>query len=362
MVRRYAPGRRADAGRPPLRHNAVMPDAFTPALASGFARIALDNVGREYPNKLDHVMHGPADVASPRALHPAFHGSYDWHSCVHMHWLLARIARLAPDVPEAGAIAGCFDANLSRDAIAGEVAYLERAGTQTFERTYGWAWLLKLAQELARGEGGRFRAWRDNLSPLADAFVARYLDWLPRAAVPLRTGLHANSAFGIAFALDYARAAGEPALAAACEGKALDWYAADRDYPAAWEPSGSDFFSPALIEADLMRRVLAPPAFADWLDAFLPGLVDGRPASLFTPAMPTDRSDGQIVHLDGLNLSRAWCFDAIAAALPAGNPRVAVCRRAAQRHLAAGMEGVASGDYMGAHWLASLAALALSGA
>ena len=338
-----------------------MADGLPTDLASTFARIALDNVAREYPNKLDHVMHGAADVASPRALHPAFYGSYDWHSCVHMHWLLARIARLMPDLPEAAAIAACFDANLSREAIAGEVAYLGRAGTQTFERTYGWAWLLKLAQELLRGEGERFRAWSANLAPLADAFVARYLDWLPRAALPLRTGLHPNSAFGLAFALDYARTAGETALAAACEGQALDWYAIDSDYPAAFEPSGSDFLSPALIEADLMGRVLARPAFADWLGAFLPGLAERAPSSLFEPVAPTDRSDGQIVHLDGLNLSRAWCFDAIAAALPAGDLRVPVCRRAARDHLAAGLKGVASGDYMGAHWLASLATLALTG-
>jgi hypothetical protein len=338
-----------------------MAGGLTPDLASSFARVALDNVAREYPNKLDHVMHGDADVASPRALHPAFCGSFDWHSCVHMHWLLARIARLEPEIPEAGAIAAWFDANLTREAIAGEVAYLGRAGTQTFERTYGWAWLLKLAQELGRGEDACFRAWRDNVAPLADAFVARYLAWLPRAAVPLRGGLHTNSAFGLAFALDYASAVGETALEAACERKALDWYANDTDYPAAFEPSGNDFVSPALIEADLMRRVLGGSAFAEWLQRFLPGFADGAPVSLFTPVVPTDRSDGQIVHLDGLSLSRAWCFDAIADALPAGDPRVNRCRAAASEHLAAGMEGVASGDYMGAHWLASFAALALTG-
>jgi hypothetical protein len=305
-------------------------------------------------------MQGAAEVASPRTLHPVFYGSFDWHSCVHMHWLLARIARLAPGIPEAGAIAAWFDANLTREGIAGEVAYLGRAGTETFERTYGWAWLLKLAQELGRGEGACFRGWRDNVAPLADAFVARYLGWLPRAAVPLRGGLHTNSAFGLAFALDYARASGEAVLAAACESKALDWYANDVDYPASFEPSGTDFFSPALIEADLMQRVLGGPAFADWLTAFLPGFADGTPASLFTPVAPSDRSDGQIVHLDGLNLSRAWCFKAIADALPPGDC-VQRCRHTADQHLAAGMEGVASGDYMGAHWLASLAALALTG-
>lgn len=339
-----------------------MPCPLPPALASRFASIALDNVVREYPNKLDHVMDGDADVASPRALHPAFYGSYDWHSCVHMHWLLARLLRIAGDLPQADAVARTFDSHFSREAIAGEVRYLQRASTQTFERTYGWAWLLKLAEELGRGSDERFRDWQANLAPLAQGFVARYLDWLPRAAHPLRIGMHVNTAFGLAFALDYAHAAGEEPLASACEAKALDWYANDRDYPAAWEPSGADFFSPALIEADLMRRVLAADAFADWLGAFLPRLADGLPTSLFEPTVPTDRSDGQIVHLDGLNLSRAWCFAGIAAALPPADPRVLVAQQARDAHLAAGLQGVASGDYMGEHWLASFAALALTGA
>lgn len=339
-----------------------MPGSLSPALASSFASLALDNVSREYPNKLDHVLDGDADVASPRALHPAFYGSYDWHSCVHMHWLLARLLRIGGDLPQAGAIAATFDAHLGREAIAGEVRYLGRASTQTFERTYGWAWLLKLADELKRSDDPRFRGWHANLAPLADAFVARYLDWLPRAAHPLRTGIHQNSAFGLAFALDYARSAADEALSSALEAKALDWYAGDRDYPAAWEPSGTDFFSPALVEADLMRRVLAADAFADWLGAFLPGLADSHPASLFTPAMPTDRSDGQIVHLDGLNLSRAWCFAGIAGVLPAVDRRVLVAQQAHDAHLHAGLHGLASGNYMGAHWLASFAALALTGA
>jgi hypothetical protein len=339
---------------------ATMPQ-LTPDLAAHFAAIALDNVVREYPHRLDHVMHGDADVATPRALHPAFYGSYDWHSCVHMHWLLARVLRLFPHVPQAGSIVDVLDRHLARDAIATEVAYLGRAGTQTFERTYGWAWLLKLAQELRRGDGEDFRRWAANVAPLADAFVARYLDYLPKANHPLRTGMHPNSAFGLAFPLDYGHAAGEGALVALCETKARDWFGADRDYPAAWEPSGSDFLSPALVEADCMRRVLPQEAFGAWLEAFLPGLAAGAPASLFTPAVPTDRSDGQIVHLDGLNLSRAWCFEGIATALAPDDPRVRPLRAAAAAHLAAGMQGVASGDYMGAHWLASFAALALGG-
>ena len=339
-----------------------MTATLTPDLASRFARIALDNVGREFPNKLDHVLGGHADVASPRALHPAFYGSFDWHSCVHMHWLMARLLRVVEPLPEASAIAATFDAHLSRDAIAGEVAYLARANTQTFERTYGWAWLLKLAEEVGRGEGEAFARWAANLAPLADAFVARYLDWLPRATLPLRIGMHVNTAFGLAFALDYARFRSEHALARSCEARAVSWYGADSDYPASWEPSGADFFSPALIEADLMRRVLASRDFAQWLEAFLPGLGAQAPATLFQPAVPSDRSDGQIVHLDGLNLSRAWCFSGIASALPGGDARIPLLQQAARRHIDAGMIGVSSGDYMGAHWLASFAALALTGA
>lgn len=335
------------------------PPRLEGALAARFAALALDNVVRAYPHKLDHVMTGDADVAAPRVLHPAFYGSYDWHSCVHMHWLLARVLRCFPQLSCAPAIHDVFDRHLSRGAIAAEVAYLGRAGTQSFERTYGWAWLLKLAQEIAEGEGEAFRRWQANLAPLADAFTARYLDYLPKANHPLRGGTHPNSAFGLAFAIDYARALGEPALLALCEAKAQDWFGADRDYPAAWEPSGSDFLSPALVEADAMRRVLPAPAFGAWLEAFLPGLAAGAPAALFTPATPTDRSDPQIVHLDGLNLSRAWCFTGIASALAPSDARVRTLHQAAATHLAAGLQGVASGDYMGAHWLASFAALAL---
>lgn len=339
-----------------------MPAAtLTPDLAARFAAVALDNVVRAYPHKLDHVVADEADLAPPRTLHPAFYGSYDWHSSVHMHWLLVRILRTHPGLPAAPAIVAVLDRHLSREALAAETAYLARPGTQGFERTYGWAWLLKLAEETGRGEGEALRRWQGHLAPLAAAFVARYLDYLPRAGLPLRGGMHANSAFGLAFALDYARAAGHAPLAGLCEAKARAWFARDRDGPAAWEPSGADFLSPVLAEADLMRRVLPATDYGAWLQAFLPGLAAAAPASLFAPAVPTDRSDPQIVHLDGLNLSRAWCFAGIAAALGDADPRTRVLRAAAAAHLDAGLEGIASGDYMGAHWLASFAALALGG-
>jgi len=335
--------------------------ALSPALAARFARIALDNIGREYPHKLDHVLGGPGDARTPRALHPSFHGSYDWHSCVHMHWLLATLYRRFPELPLRPAIAATFDRNLAPAAIEAEVAYLGTPHNASFVRTYGWAWLLKLAHELAEGAPADpdVARWSVAIAPLARAFGARWLDFLPRTQYPVRYGIHPNSAFGFAFALDHARFAGAAELERALVAKALGWYAADRDGPAAWEPSGADFLSPVLVEADLMRRVLDAPAFSRWLDAFLPGLARGEPATLFAPVPVSDRGDPQIVHLDGLNLSRAWCFAGIARALPAGDPRAPLLAAAAGRHLDAGMTGLDSDDFVGAHWLASFAAHAL---
>lgn len=334
--------------------------ALSAAIASRLARTALRNVRTEYPNKPDHVLAAPGDVRATRELHPAFYGSYDWHSCVHMHWLLARVRRLHPALPERAAIAAAFDAHFADDAIATECVYLARPQATTFERTYGWAWLLELARELGQGDDPDARRWARALAPLADAFAARYVDYLPRARYPIRHGMHANSAFGLAFAIDYARASGAAALEEACVSRALAWFAADRDVPAAWEPSGADFLSPALMEADLMRRVLPHGRYGAWLDAFLPRLARREPAALFAPAEVADRADPQIVHLDGLNLSRAWCMRGIANALPPGDARVRALLGAAEAHLEAGLAGIESADYMGAHWLATFAVLALS--
>jgi hypothetical protein len=335
------------------------PAALTPALASRFAGLALAHVTREYPHKLDHVLGGPGDVRSPRALHPVFFGSFDWHSCVHGWWLLARVLRRAPDVPEAPRVRALFDAGLTADGVAGEVGYLERPLAGTFERPYGWAWLLMLAAELARHEGPDGRRWAAALQPLAAAFAERLRAFLPKAAYPVRAGTHFNTAFAVALALEYADAAGDDALGALLRGRARGWYAGDRDCQA-WEPSLDDFLSPALVEAECMRRVLPAGEFAAWRDAFLPRVGRGEPAALFAPVTPTDRADGKIAHLDGLNLSRAWCWRRLAATWPAGDPRAAAARDAARRHLAAGLPHVA-GDYMGEHWLATFALLALDG-
>ncbi|MEO7762451.1 MAG: DUF2891 domain-containing protein [Casimicrobiaceae bacterium] len=327
--------------------------------------MALVNIGREYPTKLDHMINGPEDVRSPRELHPLFFGSFDWHSCVHAHWMLARLLRLFPDARFADDIRMAFAHRLTAPNVAGELAYLGQANRGSFVRTYGWAWLLKLAEEFEHGSRsgrdiGRFGEWRDRLAPLTARFVDLYLDYLPRAQVPLRYGIHPNSAFGIAFALDYASTTGHAALRALCIEKALDWYTADVEYPARLEPSGSDFLSPALTEADLMRRVLDRPAFRIWLQRFLPELSASRPASLFTPVDSGDRSDPQMVHLDGLNLSRAWCLRGIAEALGRDDPRHPLLHAAAHAHLEAGMPAVQSGDYMGEHWLATFAVFALT--
>jgi hypothetical protein len=320
--------------------------------ASHFARLALACIQRELPNKIDHAVNDPLDIAGPRALHPAFYGCFDWHSAVHGHWLLVRLLRTQPALPEAAAIRAALDANLTAGHIAAEVAYFAGANRQSFERPYGWAWLLQLAAELAAWDDPDGRRWSTHLQPLTDAIAARYLAFFPRQTYPVRTGVHANTAFGFVLALDYARAAGHTALADLIVERATAYYAADRDAPATWEPSGEDFLSPTLVEADLMHRVLPPGDFVPWLHGFLPR---GLPPSLQQPAIVSDRSDGKLAHLDGLNLSRAWCLRALALVLPAGDPLRAAFTAAADAHAAAGLAHVATGDYSGEHWLASFA-------
>ena len=335
---------------------AGVPARLTPALASRFAALALGHVTREYPNKLDHVLTSPADVCGPRELHPVFYGSFDWHSCVHGYWLLARVLRRLPSMPEAGAIRALFDTHLTADRVAGEVAYLARPAARGFERPYGWAWLLALAAELARHATDDGRRWAAALQPLADAFAARFRDFLPRADYPVRVGTHFNTAFAVALALEYADAHDAP-FGALLRAAARRWYASDHDCQA-WEPGGDDFLSGTLVEVECMRRALSAREFAPWLDAFLPRLARGEPASLLAPAAVSDRTDGKIAHLDGLNLSRAWCWRALERALPDVDPRRVVAQTAATRHLAAGLPHVA-GDYMGEHWLATFALLAI---
>jgi hypothetical protein len=333
---------------------------LTSQVASQLARLALHGVQREYPNKLDHVLQGPDDLASPRALHPAFYGCFDWHSAVHGHWLLARMLRLVPALQEAAEIRAALDHNLTAANIAAERAYLSRQHTGSFERTYGWAWLLKLAEELEQGTTPVSTAWARSVRPLAEAFVERYLAYLPKLQYPIRAGVHANTAFGLAFAHDYAVASGHGPLRELVERKAHDFFGRDADYPAHLEPGGSDFLSPALMEAELMRRVLEPHVFVGWFERFLPGASSETPSSLFSPVSVSDRTDLQIVHLDGLNLSRGWCFRKLAQALPEGHPAASAMCAGAARHAAAALPNVASGDYAGEHWLATFALLLLT--
>ena len=335
-----------------------MTTAFTPELASRLARLPLAYVHREYPHKLDHVMTHDADLGTPRALHPAFYGCFDWHSAVHGHWTLATILRRFPALPEAGAIRAALATSLTAENLAVEAAYFRAPERPSFERTYGWAWLLELARALHGWDDPDAARWAAALQPLVDVIVARWRAFLPKQAYPIRTGVHPNTAFGLGFALDHARATGDRAFAELIEQRARAYFAHDRDAPVAWEPGGEDFLSPVLVEADLMRRLLSPAELAAWLAAFAPGLAGAR--HLLEPVEVSDRSDPKLAHLDGLNLSRAWCLRALAAALPEADALRAPLAAAAEAHAHAGLAHVATGDYAGEHWLASFAVYLLA--
>ncbi len=334
--------------------------AMTRDQASAFAKLALKNLHREYPHKPGIVFNDESDVKTPKALHPAFHGCFDWHSAVHGHWMLVRLLKLHPDLPEAKAIRAALATSLTTKNLLVEVETFSKPGRQSFERPYGWAWLLKLAEELHGWDDADARAWAKNVQPLADLIVTRYLAFFPKQTYPIRSGVHSSTAFGLSFAHDYAKATKHDKLRELIEQRSRSYYAEDRDAPARWEPDGADFFSPSLMEADLMRRVLPADEFPAWLSRYLPGLAKGEPKSLLIPATVADRSDPQIVHLDGLNLSRAWCMRSIAAALPRNDVRCEVLTRAAILHAEAAVKHVASGDYAGEHWLASFAVYLLT--
>jgi hypothetical protein len=332
-------------------------NALVDKWAADWAAVGLANIDREYPNAIHHTMTGPDDRPLPREAHPAFYGSYDWHSCVEMHWMLVRLLRAAPHaVPEAAVRAG-LDAHLTADALAAEARYLaERPGWQ---RPYGRGWALALAHEVAAWDDPDARRWNAAMRPLAETVASGFVGWLPKAAYPVRHGLHPNSAFALSRALPYARDF-DAALLAAIVDATNRWFAADRDYPGAYEPSGADFLSPALTEAELMAGLLEPARFAGWLDAFLPRVADAEPAALFTPVGVTDPTDGYLAHLHGLNLSRAWCWRRLADTLPSDDLRVPAMREAVHRHLDASLDQAAGSDYMVEHWLAAYAVLLLT--
>ena len=325
-----------------------------------FARLTIANIHKQYPNKTGDVLAGPEAVKSPKELHPAFYGCFDWHSSVHGHWMLVRLLKGYPNHPIANEIRRNVAMNLTEEKLAAELEYFSADEHKSFERTYGWAWYLKLVAELEQWDDEQGQLWREHLRPLEELLVKRTVDYLPVLSWPIRTGVHADSGFGLAWILDYARVMENQDLENSIVARAKDFYADDTDYPTQYEPSGQDFFSSCLNEADLMRRVLNKDEFKAWFDTYLPTLAEGDGGNLLTPVTVSDVTDGYIVHLAGLNLSRAWCLEGIAASLPRGDQRVALLRESAQAHADKGFGYVFSGSYEGEHWLATFAVYLLS--
>lgn len=348
------PIRRSPAVTPDVRHAWARQLA---ACASPFARVALANIARPYPNQPAHVLLDASGLLEPQALHPAFYGSYDWHSAVHMHWLLVMLLSRFSDLPEAHEIGLALSRHFTSDNIEIEARYFRQPTNRAFERTYGWAWLLKLQTALIDGSATHpnIGTWRDRVQPLTELIVQRYLEFLPLQQFPIRAGVHGNSAFGLLLALEYAQIARHRELADAVLAKSLEWYGRDRAYPAHYEPGGDDFLSGGLMEAALMRQVFGHEEFSTWWDKFCPDAT-GLSAWLM-PVQVTDRSDGKLAHLDGLNLARAWCWAMLHSALPA--PLAATAVSALDGQLAASLPNATCGHYAGTHWLASFALLAL---
>jgi hypothetical protein len=322
--------------------------------AGRFAALALACVQKEYPSKITHVLNSPADVMAPHELTPAFYGCYDWHSSVHGHWMLARLVRTFPDAPFATDAVAALQANLTPARIAGEVAYLNAPGRESFERPYGLAWLLQLAAELREAQTADAARLSSALAPLEAAAVAQLKAWIGKLAYPIRDGEHPQTAFAFGLILDYARGT-DPALGAMVAAKVREFHRKDRDCPIQYEPSGQDFLSPCIAEADVMRRVLPPAEFAAWLTTFLPRLPTTASDAWLPIGVVTDKTDGKLAHLDGLNLSRAWMLEGIAAGLPAGDRRRPALLAAARTHAASGLAAVTGEHYAGGHWLGSFA-------
>jgi hypothetical protein len=329
--------------------------ALTADEAAPFVRLAIDCADQEYPNKIAHVMQSDADARPPRELTPAFFGCFDWHSSVHGHWQLARFARLFPDHELAAEARAILDAHLTREKLDAEMTYLIGEGRASWERPYGLAWLLQLAAELHEWDDPDARRWSEALRPLTAACVGRLTMWLPKLAYPIRTGEHSQTAFAFGLMLDFARTFGDERTADLVTETGRRLYADDPAAVLAFEPSGQDFLSPALAEADFMRRILDADEFAAWLSGFLPEIPTDGAADWLPVAVVTDRSDGKLAHLDGLNLSRAWMLDGIAAGLPADDPRRAAVEAARETHREAGLAAVTGEHYEGGHWLGTYA-------
>ena len=335
--------------------------SFDVKVAERFARLALACVHKEYPNKISHVLNSDADVAPPRKLTPAFCGCYDWHSSVHGHWLLVRLVRTFPDARFAGAARDALRKSLTADNLKQEAAYLHGPGRATFERPYGLAWLLQLCAELREWDDPQAREMSANLRPLEEAAVERLKTWLPKLSHPVRIGEHDQTAFGLGLMLDYARTVGDESFAKLVSDSVRKFFLTDKDCPLAYEPSGEDFLSPCLGEADVMRRVLSQKEFASWLREFLPQIPATPPESeaptvdWLPVTVSPDPSDPKLAHLDGLNLSRAWMLEGIISALPADDPRRFHLSTAAEAHRRAGLAAMTGEHYEGGHWLGSFA-------
>ncbi len=331
------------------------PPALDVAAAGRFAALALDCVHREYPNKIAHVLQSDADARPPRELTPAFYGCYDWHSSVHGHWLLARLARLYPQAPFATAARAALARSLTPENIASEVAYVRGPGRTSFERPYGLAWLLQLAAELRRWDDDDARAWAAALAPLETEAAQRIQAWLPKLSYPIRSGEHSQTAFAFGLIADWTQVRGDAALARLLEERGRAFYGGDRDCPLAYEPSGEDFLSPCLAEADFMRRVLPPGEYPDWLEGFLPNVPANGRGDWLVPGVVTDRADPKLAHIDGLNLSRAWMLEGVASALPKRDRRRPALLAAARAHADAALPAVTGEHYEGGHWLGTFA-------
>jgi hypothetical protein len=317
--------------------------------AERFANLALACVHKEYPNKIGHSLNSDDDVAPPRKLTPAFYGCYDWHSSVHGHWLLARLARTFPDARFAAKARQALQESITKEHIAAEVAYLRADGRASFERPYGLAWLLQLGAELREWDDPLGRELSATLRPLEDAASDRLKTWLPKLSHPVRSGEHSQTAFALGLILDYARATHDEPFVKLLTTKARQFYGGDRNCPLTYEPSGEDFLSPCFAEADVMRRVMPHAEYAQWLTAFLPA------NRWLKPEVVTDPTDGKLAHLDGLNLSRAWMLEGIASGLPPHDPRLPRIVAASQAHRNAGLAAVTGEHYEGGHWLGSFA-------
>lgn len=324
------------------------------AQANILADLPIECIQTEYPNKPGMTLESAADLGGPRQLHPSFYGCFDWHSAVHGHWSLVKLLKLHPQLARADEIRALLAANLSAANLAGELAYFQRGQESSYERTYGWAWLLKLAEELHTWDDPLGKQLEGNLQPLTDLMVARYLDYLPRLHYPIRVGEHTNSAFGAAFAWDYAVTVQNRDLQTVIGSRARDFFLTDRDCPLAYEPSGYDFLSPCLEEIDLMRRVLSQQAFVTWVNGFMPGLA--KPDFALAPGVVSDRSDGHLVHLDGLNFSRAWVLYGLARQYP----QFAHLRNVADSHINYSLPNLVDDEYEGGHWLGTFAIYALN--